>query len=146
MSVVFLGLGSNLGDRFQNIHDAVDRLSASGVVVQKLSTLIETDPVDIPFDMPQGKFVNAVVKAETALSPQELLKVCQKIEIDLGRVRSVETVKNGPRTIDIDILLFDDLTLDSPQLTIPHPRMRTRAFVMVPLKEIAPEIFGTGRS
>jgi 2-amino-4-hydroxy-6-hydroxymethyldihydropteridine diphosphokinase len=143
MSVVFLGLGSNLGNRFQNIHNAVNCLQDNGIVVQKLSTLIETDPVDIPPDMPQGRYVNGVAKAETSLSPQELLKICQKVELDLGRVRSV---KNAPRIIDIDILLFDNVNLDSPELTIPHPRMYKRDFVINPLKEIAPEIVGALRS
>jgi 2-amino-4-hydroxy-6-hydroxymethyldihydropteridine diphosphokinase len=134
LSIVYLGLGSNLGDREKNIHDAVDQLNASGVKVQKLSTIIETDPVGGP---PQGFFLNAVAKAEADLAPTDLLKTCQVIESRLGRVR---TDRNGPRTIDIDILLYDDLSINTPELMIPHPRMRERHFVMWPLREIAPEI------
>jgi len=134
LSIVYLAFGSNLGDRERNIRDAVDKLNAAGVKVQKMSTIIETDPVGGP---PQGFFLNAAGKAETRLEPMALLRTCQKIESELGRVR---TDRNGPRTIDIDILLYDDLTMNTPELTIPHPRMRERHFVMWPLREIAPEI------
>ena len=134
MPIVYLGLGSNLGERERNIRLAVDKLNAAGVTVQKLSTIIETDPVGGP---PQGLFLNAVAKVETTLTPQELLKTCQGIETALGRVR---TDRNGPRTIDIDILLYDELVIDTPDLKIPHPRMRERHFVMWPLREIAPDV------
>jgi 2-amino-4-hydroxy-6-hydroxymethyldihydropteridine diphosphokinase len=137
LAVVFLGLGSNLGSRRENIHQALNRLQESGVSIQKVSTFIETAPVDIPPEPVQGAFINAVAKAITDLSPQELIKTCQMIESELGRVR---TVRNGPRTIDIDILLYDDLKINTPELTIPHPRMREREFVMKPLTEIAPDI------
>ena len=137
MAVVFLGLGSNLGSRGENIHQALNRLQESGVSIQKVSTFIETSPVDIPPESVQGDFINAVAKAVTDCSPQELLKTCLKIESELGRVR---TEQNGPRPIDIDILLYDDLKINTPELTIPHPRMREREFVMKPFREIAPEV------
>ena len=130
MSIVYLGLGSNLGDRAKNIHEAVRLLNETGVRPIKLSSIIETDPVGGP---PQGLFLNAALKAETELSPSALLKAIHAVELLLGRVR---TVKDGPRTIDVDILIYDDLTLDTPELVIPHPRMREREFVMRPLREI----------
>ncbi|MBF0521861.1 MAG: 2-amino-4-hydroxy-6-hydroxymethyldihydropteridine diphosphokinase [Candidatus Omnitrophica bacterium] len=134
MSIVFLGLGSNIGIRQKNITDALDSLECCGVHIQKCSTIIETEPVGGP---PQGKFLNAVAKAETLLTPEKLLKETQTIEKKLGRLK---TVINGPRTIDIDILLYDDLRISMPELTIPHPRMFEREFVLKPLSEIAPEI------
>ena len=130
MSIVYLGLGSNLGDRAKNIHEAVRLLHEAGVRTMTLSSIIETDPVGGP---PQGLFLNAALKAETNLSPLELLKAAQGVEAALGRVR---TVRNGPRTIDVDILRYDDLVWNSPELVIPHPRMREREFVMRPLREI----------
>ncbi len=130
MPVIYLGLGSNLGDRERNIHDAVRLLAGYGVSEFKLSTIIETAPVGGP---PQGFFLNAVLKAKTSLAPENLLKVIQQVEAELGRVR---TVKDGPRTIDIDILLYEGVVLDTPELHIPHPRMKERQFVMVPLREV----------
>jgi 2-amino-4-hydroxy-6-hydroxymethyldihydropteridine diphosphokinase len=130
MPIVYLGLGSNLGDRAKNIHEAVRLLNEVGVTPMKLSSIIETDPVGGP---PQGLFLNAVLKASTELPPPVLLKGIHAVELLLGRVR---TVKDGPRTIDVDILLYDDLALNTPELVIPHPRMREREFVMRPLREI----------
>ncbi len=130
MPVVYLGLGSNLGDRRRNIRDAVKLLEASGVALLKLSSVIETAPVGGP---PQGLFLNAVMKGETSLEPLALLDCAQEVESQLGRVR---TVKNGPRTIDIDILRYDALVMDTPRLVIPHPRMQERDFVMLPLQEV----------
>ncbi len=134
MAIVYIALGSNLGRRDQNIHEALSLLEKNSIKISKCSTTIETEPVDGP---PQGKFLNAVVEGETLLSPYELLRVLQSIEHELGRVR---TTKNGPRTIDLDILLYDQLTLTTDELTIPHPRMLTRNFVMMPLNEIAPAV------
>ncbi len=134
MAVAYIALGSNLGDRVSYIMSAVASLQEKGASVLKQSTIIETDPVGGP---PQPKFLNAVVKIETRLSPVELLNQCQAIEQKLGRVRSVI---NGPRTIDLDILLYDRLVLDTPRLTIPHPRMFERAFVLEPLKEMEPAL------
>lgn len=121
-----------MGDRAANIKTAVHLLHERGMVVLKCSTVIESDPVGGPA---QNKFLNAVVKVETNLSPAEVLSRCQSIERELGRVRGV---LNGPRTIDLDILLYDRLVLDTPQLKIPHPRLFERSFVLEPLKEIEP--------
>jgi 2-amino-4-hydroxy-6-hydroxymethyldihydropteridine diphosphokinase len=130
MSIAYLALGSNLGDRNKYITDAIGLLKASGVRVLKLSTIIETDPVGGP---EQGKYLNAVLKAETNLLPEDLHCLTQSIEHRLGRLRKE---RNGPRTIDIDILLYDDIKLVSRNLQIPHPRMFEREFVMRPLIEI----------
>jgi 2-amino-4-hydroxy-6-hydroxymethyldihydropteridine diphosphokinase len=136
MHTVYLGLGSNLGDRQKNIENAIMLLERDGVSVLKRSTIIETEPVDCPplaEGCAQPKFFNSVIKGETALTPQALLKVISGIEHELGRERPF---KNAPRTIDIDILLFDDLKMSTEELTIPHPRMHERDFVMRPLNEI----------
>ncbi len=139
MATVFLGLGSNLGDRADMIRTALARLSDEyGVGIEKVSSFIETDPVGGP---PQGRFINAVARVRTELTPQALLSAVMDIERQLGRVRGVP---NGPRTIDIDILLYDSITVSTETLTIPHPRMRDRAFVMTPLREIQPDLTGTG--
>ncbi|OGX37360.1 MAG: 2-amino-4-hydroxy-6-hydroxymethyldihydropteridine diphosphokinase [Omnitrophica WOR_2 bacterium RIFCSPLOWO2_12_FULL_50_9] len=134
MAIAYIALGSNLGDRVSYIMSAVASLQEKGASVLKQSTIIETDPVGGP---PQPKFLNAVVKIETRLSPVELLNQCQGIEKELGRVRDVPS---GSRTIDLDILLYDRLVLDTPRLTIPHPRMFERAFVLEPLKEMEPAL------
>lgn len=137
METVYLGLGSNLGNRQKNIEYAISELNNVGIKVERISSLIETDPIGGP---PQKKFINAVIKATTALSPEDLLKRLKQIEKMLGHKK---TVINGPRTIDIDILLYSRLKVSTPQLTIPHPRMFTRHFVMDPLKEIEPDIILT---
>ncbi|MDP8266673.1 MAG: 2-amino-4-hydroxy-6-hydroxymethyldihydropteridine diphosphokinase [Candidatus Aceula meridiana] len=134
MSRVYLALGSNLGNRQKNIQSAIEKLSARGITVKKISTVIETKPVGGP---PQGKFLNAVLRAETSYSSDELLAITLSIEKKLGRKR---TIKNGPRTIDIDILLYDNQTINTDELILPHPRMLEREFVMKPLKEISPEL------
>ncbi len=131
MSIVYLGIGSNLGDRRDNIEKAIAFLKKEKMKVLKLATLIETEPVGGP---KQGKFLNSVVKIQTELEPQKLLKVLKSIENQMGRVK---TVQDGPRPIDLDILLYDNLKLNTPSLTIPHPRMLERDFVLIPLKEIA---------
>ena len=132
MAVVYLGLGSNLGDRLKNIQDALKLLSDI-VTVERISTIRETEPVGGP---PQGKYLNAVVKITTSLSAHQLLSLTQTIEQKLGRIR---TVANAPRTIDIDILTYDKEHIDDAQLTIPHPRMLVRDFVMKPLSELDQE-------
>ncbi len=134
MATVYLALGSNLGDRHSSIRRAIDLLNIAGIHIQHLSTIIETKPVGGPV---QGQFLNAVLEAHTKLSPRQLLSKIKEIEVKLGRVhREVD----GPREIDIDILLYDDFVLGLPELTIPHPRMLERDFVMGPLKEIAPHV------
>ncbi len=137
MVISYIGLGSNLGDRQYYINTAIKRIRLlTGTRVTKISTVIETapEPKDIP---PQGPYLNCVVEIRTNLSPHELLKRLQKIEYDLGRIR---TVKNEPRNIDLDILLYGNITINEDSLCIPHPRMFEREFVMKPLMEIAPQI------
>jgi len=131
---VFLGLGSNLGDREAAIEGALARLGARGFRVAVRSSLWLTEPVGGP---PQGSFLNAAAGGETALSPDELLEACLATEREMGRVR---TVRNGPRTIDVDILLFGDERRGGPGLEIPHPRLAERRFVLAPLAEIAAEV------
>ncbi len=135
----YLGLGSNLGDRELNLLAAVERLRLLGDVV-KISRPYETDPVGYT---DQPRFLNVAVLLETTLDPVPLLAALKRVEADLGRV---ETVRYGPRTIDLDILVYDDLILQTPELTIPHPRLTERAFALVPLAEIAPDLAipGTG--
>jgi len=134
MTQVFIGLGSNLGDRENNISIALNALSKNPhIKIVRVSSLIETDPVGGP---PQPKYINGVAELKTDLEPFQLLEIMQEIEKGLGRRR---TVKNGPRTLDLDILLFGDLKLDTVRLTIPHPRMWQRDFVLIPLREIEPE-------
>ncbi len=135
MAVIFIALGSNLGDRLSYIEKAVVLLKASGVVIQRLSKVIETNPVGGPA---QGKYLNAVLKAKTDLTPEELHALTQSIEAKMGRVRKI---LNGPRVIDIDILLYDDVKLITRKLIIPHPRMCGRDFVMNPLKEIDSKVY-----
>jgi 2-amino-4-hydroxy-6-hydroxymethyldihydropteridine diphosphokinase len=130
----FLGLGSNLGDRARNLRRAVELLDGrAGVRVVRTSSLFETEPVGPP----QPNFVNAAVEIETALSARELLRACMEVEAELGRTRDERW---GPRTIDVDVLLYDDELIDEPGLRVPHPRMHERAFVLVPLAELAPDV------
>lgn len=130
----YLGLGSNLGDRLATLQHAVDLLDAEpGITVVASSRVWETDPVGGP---PQPDYLNAVVRVETDLEPRGLLDACQRVEAALGRVRDVRW---GPRTVDIDIELYRDETVDEPDLTIPHPRMLQRAFVVLPLLELVPD-------
>jgi 2-amino-4-hydroxy-6-hydroxymethyldihydropteridine diphosphokinase len=130
MSTVYLALGSNLGDRLQFIQKALQELKDCGLKVTAVSTIIETEPVG---GIPQGKYLNAVLKAECPHPCEELHAMTQAIEAKLGRVK--KTI-NGPRVIDIDILLFDEIKLTTPRLLVPHPRMLERSFVMGPLEEI----------
>lgn len=134
MPTIYLALGSNLGDREANIKRAVLELKKHPITVTKISTVIETNPIDGP---PQGKFLNAALEAQTDIPPEELLTLVKSIEKNLGRE---PTGRNGPRIIDIDILLYNHQKINSGSLTIPHPRMLERQFVMQPLLEIAPEI------
>ena len=132
MTTVFLGLGSNLGDRKRNIAQAVGLLSQQ-LSIRKLSMVYETDPVGVT---EQPRFLNVVVEGATQSSPRELLATTQEIERRVGRR---PTFRWGPRVIDIDILLYGDQTINEADLITPHPRMRERKFVLVPLCEIAPD-------
>jgi 2-amino-4-hydroxy-6-hydroxymethyldihydropteridine diphosphokinase len=131
---VFLGLGANLGDRAAAIEEGLRQLAARGFETVTRSSLWHTEPVGGP---PQGWFLNAAVGGHTALPPEALLEACLAAERALGRVRSV---RNGPRTLDVDLLLYGDLQLDRPGLKLPHPRLAERRFVLEPLCEIAPNL------
>lgn len=131
---VFLGLGSNVGDREATLERALQRLAQRGFRVAARSSLYLTEPVDAP---PQGWFLNAVVRGETELSAEDLLVACLETERELGRVRRIH---HGPRTLDIDLLLYGDEVRQTGRLRLPHPRMHERLFVLVPLAEIAPEV------
>ena len=131
--VVYLGLGSNLGDREQNLREAVRRISDRVGQVSRQSTFIETEPWGYASS---NRYMNAVVRCETTKTPREVLMLTQQIERDLGRKTKSVSGSYADRTIDIDILLYDDLTVDEPDLKIPHPLMRQRDFVMIPLREI----------
>ena len=130
--LAYLSLGSNVGDRVAHLRDAIARLESIGRVVS-VSSFYETEPVEVT-DQPW--FLNCAVGLETALTAEQLMARLLQIEQERGRRR---VQKKGPRTIDIDILLFDDLILDSPDVTIPHPAMQERRFVLEPLAEIAAE-------
>lgn len=129
----FLGLGSNLGDRLANLQRAVDRLARTeGIRVVRASRVYETDPVGPP----QPDYLNAVVEVATVLGPRSLLEACLGVEAAMGRVRAERW---GPRIVDLDVLTYGDEQIDEPGLTIPHPRMLDRAFVLVPLLELEPD-------
>ncbi|MGD0665940.1 MAG: 2-amino-4-hydroxy-6-hydroxymethyldihydropteridine diphosphokinase [Bryobacteraceae bacterium] len=134
MKLIYLSLGSNIGDRERNLRAAVERLDAPGLRVLRVSPVYETEPVDYT---DQRWFLNLVVEAETTLFPLQLLARVQKIERALGRVR---TVPKGPRIIDIDILLYGAAVVHGAKLEIPHPRMAERRFVLVPLHDLAPDL------
>lgn len=131
MKDVFLGLGSNLGDRTKNLERAFELLEKNGVTVIKKSAVYETEPLGVK---DQAWFFNCVVGVETALGPEELLNAVEKIEKEMGRQ---QTVKWGPRLIDIDILLYGDRIITSKGLTIPHKFLHERKFVLKPLSEVA---------
>jgi 2-amino-4-hydroxy-6-hydroxymethyldihydropteridine diphosphokinase len=129
----YLGIGTNLGDRLAFLQDAVDGLAATpGVTVSAVSPVYETDPVGGP---EQPDFFNAVVGVDTTLTPHELLAECQRLEQEAHRVRKEHW---GPRTLDVDVLLYGDERIDTPDLVVPHPRAAERAFVLVPLADLDP--------
>ena len=132
-TVAYIGLGTNLGDRIVNLKSAVDALDSLGELIA-VSSVYETEPVDV--DDIQPSYLNMVVALETRLNPRALLREMLEIERVNGRVRKRQ---NEARTLDLDILLMDDLILTTDDLMLPHPRMHERAFVMVPLAEIAPD-------
>ena len=133
MHNIFLALGTNLGERMQNLAEAIQRLG-SGIQVERVSPIYETKPWGVS-DQPD--FLNMALRGRTILPPLPLLRFVKQVERDMGR-RTV--VRFGPRLIDIDILLYDELTLRSPNLVIPHPRMAERAFVLAPLADLAPDL------
>jgi len=134
LRTVYLGLGSNLGDRRANLASAAERLRSADLRINQESSIYETEPRDLP-DQPW--FLNQVIEAVTSLFPRQLLSRIQKIEREMGRKR---LVAKGPRNIDIDILLFEDVIIATDGLEIPHPRMAQRRFVLEPLAELAPDL------
>jgi 2-amino-4-hydroxy-6-hydroxymethyldihydropteridine diphosphokinase len=134
MTTVYLGLGSNVGSREGNLRQALKFLNGHADAVQEVSPVYETDPVGFA---DQESFLNCVCRFETELKPKDLLSTIKGIE---GLVGRTPTFPNGPREIDIDILLYGDVVMASELLTIPHPRMAERAFVLVPLADIAPDV------
>jgi 2-amino-4-hydroxy-6-hydroxymethyldihydropteridine diphosphokinase len=130
--IVYLSLGSNLGDRQANLNQAMAKMAALGKITA-VSAFYETQPVDL---VDQPWFVNCVAALETELTTQELMAAILRLEEDLGRRR---LARKGPRTIDIDLLLAGDTVVDEPGLTVPHPAMQQRRFVLEPLAEIAPD-------
>ena len=136
----FVGLGANLGAREEMLARAVERLRAhEGVAVVAISELRETDPVGV---VDQPRFLNGAVLVETTLSPRALLEVLLEVERELGRVRSERW---GPRTVDLDLLVYDDVTIDEPGLRVPHPRLHERRFALEPLADLDPDLVIPGR-
>jgi 2-amino-4-hydroxy-6-hydroxymethyldihydropteridine diphosphokinase len=134
MKTIYLSLGSNVGGREHNLRTAIDRLRAPDLHILRTSPVYETEPMDYTA---QRWFLNLVVEAETRLFPKLLLSRIARIEHELGRVR---TVAKGPRTIDIDILLYGRAVVESATLEIPHPRMAERRFVLAPLADLVPHL------
>jgi 2-amino-4-hydroxy-6-hydroxymethyldihydropteridine diphosphokinase len=133
MAVAYIGIGSNLGNRRYNCLKAIELLRQGGLRVSKVSLLYETEPWGV---RGQPRFINMAAEIETDLPPRKLLALLKAIEKRMGRIKAEQW---GPRRIDLDILLYDDITLNTDGLTIPHPLMHERTFVLEPLSEIAPE-------
>jgi len=134
MSTAYLGLGSNLGDREANIRAALEFLKRKNITVLAVAPIYETEPVGFT---EQPWFLNTAARVETNLSPQDLFRTLKEIEQEMGRT---VVIPQGPRLIDLDLLLYDNLVINSPDLVIPHPRFHERAFVLRPLADIAPGV------
>jgi 2-amino-4-hydroxy-6-hydroxymethyldihydropteridine diphosphokinase len=134
--VAYLGLGSNVGDREDHLRAAVAALREHGVEVEAISSLYETEPVGEVLDQPD--FLNAVVRVRTGLEPEALLDLCKAIEVERGRMLGGQ--RHGPRPLDVDLLLVGDLELSSDRLTLPHPQVAERRFVLEPLLELDPRL------
>jgi 2-amino-4-hydroxy-6-hydroxymethyldihydropteridine diphosphokinase len=134
--VGFLGLGSNVGDRESQLRGAIDDLRGRGVEVEAVSSLYETEPVGEFLDQPD--FLNAAVRITTSLEPDQLLDVCKAIEVEHGR--AFGGPRHGPRPIDIDLLLLGDIEMSTDRLTLPHPEVTSRRFVLLPLLELDPDL------
>jgi 2-amino-4-hydroxy-6-hydroxymethyldihydropteridine diphosphokinase len=134
VKTVYLSLGSNLGDRECALRRAMDRLAGADFRIRRVSAIYETEPLEV---RDQPWFLNLVLEAETELFPKQLLARIRKVELELGRRR---LRAKGPRTIDIDILLYGDSVVETAELVIPHPRLRERRFVLEPLAELAPQL------
>jgi 2-amino-4-hydroxy-6-hydroxymethyldihydropteridine diphosphokinase len=133
LSDAFLLFGSNVGDRYGNIDRGIGALEGRGIRWEAISSYYETEPTDLEG---QPWFINLVARGKTAASPEVLLRLCKDVERDAGRI--VDAPRFSPRVLDIDILLYEELQVDTPDLVIPHPRMSERRFVLIPLIEIAP--------
>jgi len=136
VSAGYLGLGSNVGDRLGHLRAAVELLIEQGVEVTAFSSVYETEPVGEILDQPD--FLNAAVAVQTDLDPEELLDRCKAIEVEQGRMFGGP--RHGPRPLDVDLLLLGDLELETDRLTLPHPQVSARRFVLVPLLELDPEL------
>jgi 2-amino-4-hydroxy-6-hydroxymethyldihydropteridine diphosphokinase len=134
LKIVYLGLGSNVGDSEALLKSALDALNGPGLKLLRVSSIYETEPIGL---REQRWFLNLAAEFETELFPKQLLHRIQKIEKDLGRRR---TVQNGPRTIDIDVLLYGNFAVKTDDLEIPHPRYRERRFTLAPLAELSPDL------
>ena len=133
MATIYIGIGSNIGNREENCRQAIRFLEENGISVKKQSEMYETEPWGVK---DQPKFINMAIEIETNKKPEDLLGILKNIENQMGRT---ESVKWGRRVIDLDILLYDDLSIETPHLEIPHPFMHEREFVLKPLAEIAPD-------
>lgn len=136
MRVGYLGLGSNVGDRAAHLRAAIEELPAHGVEVEAISSPYETEPVGEVLDQPD--FLNAAIRIRTELEPEPLLEVCKAIEVERGRMLAAS--RHSPRPLDIDLLLLGDLKLSTERLTLPHPEVTSRRFVLAPLLELDPKL------
>jgi 2-amino-4-hydroxy-6-hydroxymethyldihydropteridine diphosphokinase len=136
MRTGYLGLGSNVGDRAAHLRAAIELLGERGVEVEAVSSAYETEPVGELLD--QADFLNAAIRIRTELDPEELLDVCKQVEAERGR--APDAPRHGPRPLDVDLLLLGDLELSTDRLTLPHPEVSSRRFVLAPLLELAPQL------
>lgn len=136
MRIGYLGLGSNVGDRVGHLRTAIEMLSERGVKVEAVSSGYETEPVGEVLDQPD--FLNAAIRIRTELEPEALLNVCKEIEAERGR--ALDAPRHSPRPLDIDLLLLGDLELSTDRLTLPHPEVASRRFVLAPLLELDPDL------
>ncbi len=136
MRVGYLGLGSNIGDRAAHLRAAIEMLGERGVEVEAISSGYETEPVGEVLDQPD--FLNAAIRIRTELEPEALLDVCKQVEVERGR--QLEAPRHSPRPLDVDLLLLGDIELSTDRLTLPHPEVTSRRFVLAPLLELDPEL------
>lgn len=139
--MIYLGIGSNLGEREVNLRNAVEQLASNEIKVLRSSSVYETAPRDV---LDQPWFLNIVVECETRYFPMQLLSKLLRIERNMGRDRSTNAVRRGPRLIDIDILLYNNAVIRTAKLIVPHPRIAERRFVLEPLLELAPDLRNPG--
>jgi 2-amino-4-hydroxy-6-hydroxymethyldihydropteridine diphosphokinase len=136
MRVGYLGLGSNVGDRGGHLRAAIEMLGERGVEVEAASSAYETEPVGEVLDQPD--FLNAAIRIRTELEPEDLLDVCKQVEAERGR--QIDAPRHSPRPLDVDLLLLGDLELSTDRLTLPHPEVTSRRFVLAPLLELDPDL------